>query len=613
VGGSSGAGGPTRSRPPQTTRSRGSVRDTSSRTRSSVRSGGRSPSRDLPSGRATVGKAPPTSSGRRDDDRARGEGRTSRRVAEGSQQRSRRTGERSSERGSRGSNLEGRAADRARQATGRQPRPRNSSARGMARTSRDEDRPRQRRPGERTPPAPRPVASPSRGSGPPRERSRQRLELGAGSRRSARPESRASAPGDSNEQGAGARGRGAGPPRRTGGPHAASGGAGREREPRRGGEPSRGSGPRGGRFGDGPVTRKWGSVARHGARELSREDEGQRRDEPRSGARATLGNHPDAGSRRPTSSKGEQRVPDRWDERVWIREVVGVEPGSPASPTTRTGRRVSGASVTTGEGTPLPSEVKEELDRSLGRAEAADVARKMTRAASAYERDRYADAFRMTRALVDVVPESPAVRELHGLVCYRLGRWHEAARHLDASRRSTADPSQLPVLMDCRRALGHSRKVEALWEELRECSPHADVLAEGRMVLAEHRADRGDIQSAIELMVRAGVARNLRHPAERHVRQWYVLADLYERAGDLPRARELFGRVAAADPDLADAAIRLTELGRAARSVATRPKRPSTASPRRRKTQSSGQQRGAARSSGPRRERAGRSARPSNS
>jgi len=43
--------------------------------------------------------------------------------------------------------------------------------------------------------------------------------------------------------------------------------------------------------------------------------------------------------------------------------------------------------------------------------------------------------------------------------------------------------------------------------------------------------------------------------------QWYALADLYERAGDLPRARELFARVASFSPvQLFDTEERLTAL-----------------------------------------------------
>jgi tetratricopeptide (TPR) repeat protein len=204
-----------------------------------------------------------------------------------------------------------------------------------------------------------------------------------------------------------------------------------------------------------------------------------------------------------------------------------------------------------------------------GRAEAAGaqrgarLAERLAAAARAYERDRYSDVLRITKGLLEHVPESATARELHGLACYRLGRWREAIRHLEAARsRAGGDPSQLPVLMDCHRAQGHHRRVGELWEELRAASPDADVLAEGRLVLASDLADRGELEAAVDLLTRAGAARNLRHPAERHVRQWYVLADLLERAGDLPRARDLFSRVVEADPELADAGIRLAALGR---------------------------------------------------
>ena len=186
----------------------------------------------------------------------------------------------------------------------------------------------------------------------------------------------------------------------------------------------------------------------------------------------------------------------------------------------------------------------------------------MAAAAQAYARDRYGDALRMVKNVVQEVPESAAAQELHGLVCYRLGRWKQAISHLELARTLAGDdPSQMPVLMDCHRALGHHRKVERLWDELRGASPDADVLAEGRLVLAADLADRNHLGDAISLLVDAGAGRNLRKPAERHLRQWYLLADLSERAGDLPRARELFSRVAEADPELADAGARLRALG----------------------------------------------------
>ena len=63
-------------------------------------------------------------------------------------------------------------------------------------------------------------------------------------------------------------------------------------------------------------------------------------------------------------------------------------------------------------------------------------------------------------------------------------------------------------------------------------------------------ADRGDLEEAIALLATGG--KSLRHPDACHLRQWYALGDLYERAGDLPRARELFERVASFAPELFD-------------------------------------------------------------
>jgi len=282
------------------------------------------------------------------------------------------------------------------------------------------------------------------------------------------------------------------------------------------------------------------------------EDTGHGPDNEREKARAT-GAHP-----RPT-----------WTEEVWVFE--GVAPGTGTDTGTRgraarpgrsrtTDRRPSPTARRADEA--LPSDVVDELTGALGKAKAGKVADRLAAAARAYERDRYPEALRITRVLVDQVPESAAARELHGLVCYRLNRWREAVRHLEAARKlSGGDPSQVPVLMDCHRAMGHHRRVEALWGELRAASPSADVLVEGRLVLAEDLAEQGKLDQAILSLGSAGAARNLRNPGERHVRQWYVLADLYERAGDVPRARELFARVAAADPELADAAERLAALG----------------------------------------------------
>ena len=53
------------------------------------------------------------------------------------------------------------------------------------------------------------------------------------------------------------------------------------------------------------------------------------------------------------------------------------------------------------------------------------------------------------------------------------------------------------------------------------------------------------------------------------MRVWYALADLYERAGDLPKARELFLRIRRHDAGFADAAERLAALGLSATAADT--------------------------------------------
>lgn len=180
-------------------------------------------------------------------------------------------------------------------------------------------------------------------------------------------------------------------------------------------------------------------------------------------------------------------------------------------------------------------------------------------AARAFNRERWREARRLLAPIAKAAPGAPSVRELYGLVLYRLGRWAEAAHELEAFRELTGSCEQHPVLADCYRALGRHQRVEQLWDELRRASPGAPLVAEGRIVMAGSLADRGRLKEAIELLERAPVRG--KHPAEHHVRVWYALADLYERAGDLPRARELFRRVVEADPELADAPERLAALG----------------------------------------------------
>jgi tetratricopeptide (TPR) repeat protein len=179
-------------------------------------------------------------------------------------------------------------------------------------------------------------------------------------------------------------------------------------------------------------------------------------------------------------------------------------------------------------------------------------------ATHAYDRERYQEARRLLRPLVDEAPDSAAVQELYGLTLYRSGQWSLAAKHLEIFRQVSGSTDQHPVLADCYRALKRYERAEELWDELREASPSGDLVAEGRIVAAGCRADQGDLSAAIALLERS--AKRVHRPQDRHLRQWYTLADLYERAGDLPRARELFTRIDTAEPDAFDVRARLRAL-----------------------------------------------------
>ena len=212
----------------------------------------------------------------------------------------------------------------------------------------------------------------------------------------------------------------------------------------------------------------------------------------------------------------------------------------------------------------LPADVAQELATAAGpdwNFLRDRVSERMAAGIGAYQRERYRDAARILRTVVEAVPNAPSPRELLGLSQYHQGNWKAALPNLEMFTTLTGSVDQHPVRMDCHRALGRPKRVEALFEELRKGSPDPEVLSEGRLVLAGTRADLGDLDGAVRLLVDAGAGRLVKNPAERHLRQWYVLGDLMERSGDLAKARELFLRVRAADPDAYDVAARLDALG----------------------------------------------------
>src|SRR5207248_3845808 len=195
----------------------------------------------------------------------------------------------------------------------------------------------------------------------------------------------------------------------------------------------------------------------------------------------------------------------------------------------------------------------DELARLAGRG-ARRAETELARAADAFTAGRERDAARLLRPLRDAYPDASAVRELLGLCQYRLGQYQAATKELEAFVELTNSVEQHPVLMDCARALGKHRRVEELWEELATASPSGALVTEGRIVLAGARADQGRLTEAIATLDRRSPQQH--RVQEHHVRVWYALGDLYERAGDLPKARDLFQRIRRHDAGFADVAER---------------------------------------------------------
>jgi tetratricopeptide (TPR) repeat protein len=279
-----------------------------------------------------------------------------------------------------------------------------------------------------------------------------------------------------------------------------------------------------------PKRKGWGSVARKGGRVVTEDAETASEVWRKAVTRAR--ENPPA-------------PPAAWQREEWIDEGPVAAKAAPVPARKR---------APSDRPSKLPSPVKAELAKAGGSRRAPRLEQRLADATRAYERDRYTDARRMLKRLADEAPAAPAVRELHGLTLYRMGKWADAIKELQAFASLSGSYDQHPTMADCYRALGRHAQVKALWDELRQASPSAELVAEGRIVAAGSLADRGDLAGAIRLLERGRP--DVRRPRPHHLRLWYALGDLYERAGDVPKARELFQRVLREDRSFFDVAER---------------------------------------------------------
>lgn len=204
--------------------------------------------------------------------------------------------------------------------------------------------------------------------------------------------------------------------------------------------------------------------------------------------------------------------------------------------------------------------VIEEFERVLGVRASSRAIKRYEAALQAFEAHRYEEARKILGPMSKDYPEVSAVREMFGLCLYRAGQWKRALGELEVAVR--LNPHWIfnhAVIADCHRALGDHQMVEQYWRELADASPHPELVAEGRIVMAGSLADRGLFVEALSLMEKA--AGDMKRPSEYHLRQWFVIADLYDRQGNVIKARQFFERIAMHDPQFVDVAERLATLG----------------------------------------------------
>jgi len=204
--------------------------------------------------------------------------------------------------------------------------------------------------------------------------------------------------------------------------------------------------------------------------------------------------------------------------------------------------------------------VVDQFEKALGSKASPRALKRYDAALQAFEAHRYDDARKILNPMSREYSEVAAVREMLGLCLYRGGQWKRALVEFEASLKLNPDwIFNHAVIADCHRALGEHQMVEKYWQELQEASPHPELMAEGRIVMAGSMADRRQITEALALMEKA--AGDMNRPSEYHLRQWFVIADLYDKEGNVIKARQFFERIAAIDPGFVDVAERLSTLG----------------------------------------------------
>ena len=245
----------------------------------------------------------------------------------------------------------------------------------------------------------------------------------------------------------------------------------------------------------------------------------------------------------------EERITEQWIDEGSVRDVASAATERALKPSEV--RRVP---------RPLHPDIGAELVDVLGAQRGVRLSERLAQASEALDRERFDEARRIAASIAKEAPTVSAVQEVLGLASYRLGRYKPAVAALQQAQELHENPALLPVIADAYRGLRRWTAVERVWEQIKSASPAQEIMSEGRIVMAGALADQGDIAGAVEVMLEG--RRAPKRVRDHHVREWYVLGDLYDRLGEPITARRWFSAVVEATPDFVDVQDRLRGLGR---------------------------------------------------
>lgn len=194
----------------------------------------------------------------------------------------------------------------------------------------------------------------------------------------------------------------------------------------------------------------------------------------------------------------------------------------------------------------LPKWVREEINRSTPKDRRQPALTHLGKAVGEFADERYGAAFEQLSRAKDLAPQAATIRELLGLSAYHLERWQKALKELRAFRRMSGETTQMPVEMDCLRALGRPEEIEKTWRSMKDLPTDAATEDEARVVYASSLLDR-DLMGDAWRVIKPG--RLVENPRPSALRRWFVAARVAHAAGDTDAARRLVDAIAKQDAD----------------------------------------------------------------